>query len=384
MEKKTMLHVAWFTPGSNGRWGLPLLLEGRPGTAKTAIIESAAAGFGLACETVIASLREPSDFLGLPIPNKTGGVSYAPPAWALRIADAVRGVVFLDELNTAPPAVQAALLRVVNDSVVGELRLPPGIRWIAAQNAVEESVGGYDLAPPTANRWGHVAWLSTTAEAFADWLIGHAGEVAKGEALDAAAEEARVESLFPAAFAKASGLVAAFVKRRGELLHKQPKTGDPKASKAWPSPRTWELATRALAGAEVHGLSLMDGEELLACFIGEGAAIEFSAWRTMVDLPDPAAVLDGKATFKHEAARLDRTIALLDSCAALVAPQAAEKRNERAAVLWTLLAALLGDAPDLIVPAARTLVGAKLVGMKEAREALKRVQPILAAAGMTA
>lgn len=213
MDKKTMLHVAWFTPGSRGRWGLPLLLEGRPGTAKTAIIEAVASSLGLVCEVVIASLREPADFLGLPVPDGKGNVTYAPPAWAKRLAEAQRGIGFVDEISHTPPAVSAAMLRMINESVVGELALPPGIRWIAAQNSVEEA-GGYDLSTPMANRWGHVPWISTSAEDFAAWLIGRAGDASKGDSLDAAAEEARVEAAFPMAFAKASGLIGAFVKRR--------------------------------------------------------------------------------------------------------------------------------------------------------------------------
>ena len=385
MDKKMLIKVALFTPGTRGRWGLPLLLEAEPGTAKTSIIEQLAQAYGLGCNVIIASYREPADFLGLPIPDVKGGaVRFAPPAWAVEAAASERCVIFLDEFNLAPMAVQAAMLRMINDNMVGELKLPPSVRWIAAQNAVEDSAGGYDLSPPTANRWGHIGWETPTAATWADWLITSGAGNAAPDALDAAAEEARVEAAFPEAFARASGLVGGFVKRRPELLHKKPKNGDPQASKAWPSPRTWEMAARALAGAEVHGLDIADGEELLAAFVGQGAAVEFAAWRTMVDLPDPASVLDGKVEFKHEARRLDRTIALFDSCAALVTPATAEKRLARAAKLWTLLEATLGEAPDLIVPAARVLVQARLVGMPEAKAALKRVQPILAAAGLSA
>src|SRR5689334_24270832 len=74
---------------------------------------------GLPCETVIASSREPSDFAGLPI-VVGGEVRFAPPAWARRLAEAGRGLLFLDELSTAPPAVQAALLRVVLERAVGD------------------------------------------------------------------------------------------------------------------------------------------------------------------------------------------------------------------------------------------------------------------------
>ena len=84
---------------------VPVLLWGAPGTGKTSAIRAMAQIMGLPCETVIASIREPSDFAGLPI-VVGDGVRFAPPAWARRLAEAGHGLLFLDELSTAPPAVQ--------------------------------------------------------------------------------------------------------------------------------------------------------------------------------------------------------------------------------------------------------------------------------------
>src|SRR5947199_243835 len=52
---------------------VPVLLWGAPGTGKTSAIRALAAAAGLPCETVIASIREPSDFAGLPIVNRAAG-----------------------------------------------------------------------------------------------------------------------------------------------------------------------------------------------------------------------------------------------------------------------------------------------------------------------
>ena len=100
--------------------GVPVILWGSPGTGKTSVVKALASSWQLPCEVVIASIHDPTDFSGLPIVTR-GSVSLAPPAWARRLADLGSGILFLDELTTVPPAVQAALLRVVLERTVGDL-----------------------------------------------------------------------------------------------------------------------------------------------------------------------------------------------------------------------------------------------------------------------
>ncbi len=102
---------------------LPVLLWGEPGIGKTAALNQLAAALDVPLTTVIASVHEPSDFSGLPVVGAdpaVQGVPMAPPDWAVRMVKAGRGLLFLDELSTAPPAVQAAMLRLVLERA-GEL-----------------------------------------------------------------------------------------------------------------------------------------------------------------------------------------------------------------------------------------------------------------------
>ncbi|MBO0821353.1 MAG: AAA family ATPase, partial [Nocardiopsaceae bacterium] len=147
---------------------VPVLLWGAPGTGKTSAIRAMAEAMGLPCETVIASIREPSDFAGLPVVSGQV-VSFAPPRWAQRLAEAGTGILFLDELSTAPPAVQAALLRVVLERTVGDLTLPPDVAVVAAANPPEQAADGWDLSAPLANRLCHLSW-ETTPRSIADGL----------------------------------------------------------------------------------------------------------------------------------------------------------------------------------------------------------------------
>lgn len=123
---------------------VPVLLWGGPGTGKSSAVRDLAAAMSWPCEVVIASIREPSDFAGLPV-VADGGVRFAPPRWARRLHAAGHGILFLDEITTAPPAVQAALLRVVLERVVGDLELPADVAVVAAANPPEQAADGWDL-----------------------------------------------------------------------------------------------------------------------------------------------------------------------------------------------------------------------------------------------
>ena len=80
---------------------VPVLLWGGPGTGKSSAVRDLAAAMGWPCEVVIASIREPSDFAGLPVVSD-GLVRFAPPRWAERLSSAGLGILFLDEISTAP------------------------------------------------------------------------------------------------------------------------------------------------------------------------------------------------------------------------------------------------------------------------------------------
>src|ERR1043166_7890981 len=114
-----------------GRAGVAVCLWGDPGIGKSALIQAAAAADDVPCEIVIGSLREPSDFAGLPVVTEEG-VRLEPPSWAKRLHEAKAGYLFLDEWSTSPPAVPSAMPRGGRPAVSGAGSLAPMWRLSSA------------------------------------------------------------------------------------------------------------------------------------------------------------------------------------------------------------------------------------------------------------
>ncbi len=78
-----------------------------------------------------AVLLDPVDLRGLPSVGGDGTAHWCPPSF---LPTEGEGILFLDELNAAPPLVQAACYQLVLDRKVGEYTLPDGWTVVAAGN----------------------------------------------------------------------------------------------------------------------------------------------------------------------------------------------------------------------------------------------------------
>ena len=317
---------------------VPVLVWGSPGVGKSAAVRRWAGDRGLPCWTVIASLREPADFGGLPVvagqaPVRVGDrevatVSFAPPRFAVEAA-ASGGVIFLDELTTAPPAVQAALLRAVVDRAFGDLELDPArVTLVAAANPADEAAGGWDLAAPLANRFAHYPYPL------------RAGRVGGGlpRLLGPAAGPA-LRGAGAAGGALGAGAGAGGGLRPGPagLLHQLP-ADEARRGQAWPSPRSWDFLSRLLASATQAGGAPADALPLLGGCVGDGPAVEFAAWVRGLDLPDPEDLLADPESYRHPA-RGDQAYAVL---AAVCQAAIGRLTPERWQAAWRILAQAAG------------------------------------------
>ncbi|MEU1267722.1 AAA family ATPase [Streptomyces sp. NPDC005799] len=323
---------------------LPVLLWGEPGIGKTAALTQLAAALDLPLTTVIASVHEPSDFSGLPIVGDDPaeqGVPMAPPDWAVRLVRAGRGLLFLDELSTAPPAVQAALLRLVLERRIGALQLPPGVRIVAAANPRSSAADGWELSPPLANRFVHLQWTHDHEVVVRG--LGGTWPVATLPRLD--------PELLADAVDFARRAVCGLLAARPKLVHQLPGS-ETRRGGAWPSPRSWEMTLRLIAFATAAGSSRDVLSLLVRGTVGDGPGLELLASVDRMDLPDPEMLLaDPAGAVLPE--RGDLRQAALDGVVAAVRARPNRSRWDAA---WALLVrAMETGAPDLVVVPATTL-----------------------------
>jgi hypothetical protein len=348
---------------------LPVLLWGAPGVGKSSFVRALGEALGLPVEVVIASIREPSDFAGLPIIND-GEVRMAPPAWARRLATAGKGILFLDEISTAPPAVQAALLRVVLDRVVGDLELPEGVAVVAAANPPEQAAGGWDLAAPLANRFVHLQWKVDIEKWCEGMIAGWPGPTTY--------LIRRLPENWRVGVPTARALVANFIKTRPALLLQVPKDEE-KAGLAWPSPRTWDYAAQLWAACEVLQADLDVRLELIAGCVGEGPALEFLSWVKELDIPDPEEVIKDPKNFRLPD-RGDKIYAVLS---AVVAAVLRDLNQDRWRAGWEILATAANQgAPDLAAAVAKSLAQARRPEFPLPVQEVRAFLPVLRAAGL--
>lgn len=323
---------------------LPVLLWGEPGIGKTAALTQLSEALDLPLTTVIASVHEPSDFSGLPIIGDdpaSQGVPMAPPEWAVRVVRAGRGLLFLDELSTAPPAVQAALLRLVLERRIGTLRLPPGVRIVAAANPRSSAADGWELSPPLANRFVHLNWVHDHEVMVRG--LGGTWPYATLPTLD--------PEKLPEAVDFARRAVCGLLAGRPKLVHQLPSS-EARRGGAWPSPRSWEMTVRLIAFATAAGASRDVLSLLVRGSVGDGPGFELLTSIDRMDLPDPELLLaDPDAA--DLPTRGDLRQAALDAVVAAV-------RNRRTKVRWDAAWVLLAKAaetgaPDLVVVPATTL-----------------------------
>jgi len=112
----------------------PVMMWGPPGVGKSQMVSEVAARYRAPVIDIRLSQMEPSDLRGIPF--RVGDhVDWAIPSI---LPDAGRhgekGILFLDEITSAPPSVSAAAYQLILDRRLGAYAVPPGWAIFAAGN----------------------------------------------------------------------------------------------------------------------------------------------------------------------------------------------------------------------------------------------------------
>ncbi len=132
---------------------VPIFLWGAPGIGKSSIVKQVAQTKGIGFVDLRLALMDPTDLKGIPFYEKDSHTAlWAPPAF---LPSEGEGILFLDELNSAAPSVQASAYQLILDRCVGEYELPKGWAIVAAGNREGDRGVTYRMPAPLANRFVH-------------------------------------------------------------------------------------------------------------------------------------------------------------------------------------------------------------------------------------
>jgi hypothetical protein len=238
----------------------PVFMWGPPGIGKSDIIKQLGEEQGRRVIDVRLSLWEPTDIKGIPFYNSTKGcMEWAPPMeFPSDLED--DSILFLDELNSAAPATQAAAYQLILNRRVGTYQLPPKVSIVAAGNRESDKGVTYRMPAPLANRFLHLE-LRVDYEDWHAWAVKN----------------------------RLHEQVVGYVGFAKQDLH----DFDPKSSsKSFATPRSWSFVSELLEDDDVSEGTLTD---LVSGAIGEGLAVKFMAHRKIAkQMPKPEDILSGK------------------------------------------------------------------------------------------
>jgi hypothetical protein len=242
----------------------PLFLWGPPGIGKSEVVAEITRDMGGFMIDLRLGQMDPTDIRGIPFYNKdTGKMDWAPP---MDLPDAEMAaqypviVLFMDEMNSAAPAVQAAAYQLVLNRRIGKYVLPDNVVMIAAGNRESDKGVTFRMPTPLANRFVHIEMRPDFA-AWQDWAVRN--QIHKD-------------------------VVGYLTFAKQDLYDFDAKS----SSRAFATPRSWSFVSDLLMEEDMDVVTATD---LVAGTVGEGLAVKFMAHRKIAgQLPKPEDILAGK------------------------------------------------------------------------------------------
>ena len=252
--------------------GMPtFFLWGAPGIGKSTAIRQIAkkvkdaTGKRVMVTDIRLLLFSPVDLRGVPTVSQSefGKVTewMIPKIFQLDPSDDVINILFLDELTSAPPAIQAAAYQICLDKTIGEHKLPENCLVIAAGNRTSDRSVAYRMPNALANRMIHYQ-VEADYHGWMKWALK--------------------ENVHP--------LVVSFLSFMPDKLNCE----DVELNEvAFPTPRSWMFVSDLL-----YVMSDKKVEELhhmISGAIGIGMALEFEAFAKVKDtIPAVAGIFKGE------------------------------------------------------------------------------------------
>ena len=177
------------------------------------------------------SSMDPSDLIGIPMPEKVSeyGREITRTTWAipkcLPTNPNGKGLLYFDEMNNAPAAMQNAIQQLVQERRIGDYFLPEGYRIIAAGNQSGVNAYSTEIQAPVKDRFGHV-FVKTGADLWFDYMLGLDTEPTK--------EKPFISGITPE---KIKQMTVAFVKRNPDKLFDSDNYNN--NSYTFATPRSW-------------------------------------------------------------------------------------------------------------------------------------------------
>lgn len=260
----------------------PVMLHGSPGVGKSDVVRQIAKQRGIELIDLRLSQLDPVDLRGVPsVDTKKRVTLWNTPNF---LPTDGKGILFLDEINSAAQATQAAAYQLVLDRKLGDYVMPPGWAIIAAGNRATDRAIVNQMSTALKNRFTHLNY-EVNNDDWCDWALRN---------------NIAVEVL---GFIRFRPMLLNEFEQRNASKEEKERVQRLKDAQAFATPRSWEFLSKVVQQKPSSDVEY----ELYTGVVGEGAAAEFMGYlKYYRDLPNLDALLmnPGAAKVPEEPATL--------------------------------------------------------------------------------
>ena len=205
------------------------------------------------------SQYDSTDLKGLPKIDSEDVVEWLIQNWLYCLTnDKVMAVVFFDEMNLAPPSVQASAYQIIRDKCMGDVKLADNVAIISAGNTLDDRANVFDMAKPLCNRFIHATLLPPSVEEWTEWALKNGVD---------------------------DRIIAYVQFKPDHLFNFQPDSPE----NAFATHRSWAEFVSPLIKGMTHKDAMF--QTYVASAVGTGVAVEFTAFNNLKDTIDFNAIL---------------------------------------------------------------------------------------------